>query len=237
ADSLTARLAGEAIRIASSAFFDVDAGLRPEGKQGALVRTIDSHVAYYRRWAKTWEFQALLKARPAAGDMELGREYVASVNPMVWTASQRDDFVPEVRAMRRRVEQQVPADMRSRELKLGTGSLRDVEFAVQLLQMVHGRADETLHSKSTLNALAQLAAGGYVGRGDAAQLSDSYEFLRLLEHRLQLQRLQRTHTLPPQDDSEALRWLGRASHVRSESRRGVVVELQRQIRRHAQQVR
>ncbi|QDQ97924.1 bifunctional [glutamine synthetase] adenylyltransferase/[glutamine synthetase]-adenylyl-L-tyrosine phosphorylase [Tomitella fengzijianii] len=237
ADALTARLAGEMIRIGSSAFFEVDAGLRPEGKQGALVRTLDSHLAYYRRWAKTWEFQALLKARPAAGDMDLGREYAAAVGPMVWTASQREDFVPEVRAMRRRVEELVPADVRAREIKLGTGSLRDVEFAVQLLQMVHGRADETLHSKSTLNALAQLSAGGYVGRGDAAQLTESYVFLRLLEHRLQLQRLQRTHMLPPPDDTEALRWLARAAHVRSEARRGVVDELQREIRRHSQHIR
>lgn len=237
ADSLTARLAGEMIRIGSSAFFEVDAGLRPEGKQGALVRTLESHLVYYNRWAKTWEFQALLKARPAAGDIDLGREYVSTLNPMVWTASQREDFVPEVRAMRRRVEQLVPAEMRSREIKLGTGSLRDVEFAVQLLQMVHGRADETLHSKSTLNALARLAAGGYVGRGDAAQLTESYTFLRLLEHRLQLQRLQRTHTLPAADDTEAMRWLARAAHVRPESRRGVVDELKRQIKRHAQHVR
>ncbi len=237
ADALSARLAGEMIRIGSSAFFEVDAGLRPEGKQGALVRTLDSHLAYYRRWAKTWEFQALLKARPAAGDMALGREYVDALNPLVWTASEREDFVPEVRAMRRRVEELVPADVRAREIKLGSGSLRDVEFAVQLLQMVHGRADDTLHSKSTLNALARLSAGGYVGRVDAAQLTESYVFLRLLEHRLQLQRLQRTHMLPPPDDTEALRWLARAAHVRSESRRGVVDELQRQIRVHSQHVR
>ncbi|NLG55937.1 MAG: bifunctional [glutamine synthetase] adenylyltransferase/[glutamine synthetase]-adenylyl-L-tyrosine phosphorylase, partial [Rhodococcus sp.] len=162
ADSTAARIAGEMMRIGSSAFFDVDAALRPEGKSGELVRTLDSHIAYYKRWAKTWEFQALLKARPMTGDMELGRRYDEALSPMVWTASEREDFVPEVQAMRRRVEELVPAELRERELKLGRGSLRDVEFAVQLLQLVHGRADKTLHVKSTVDALTALAAGGYI---------------------------------------------------------------------------
>ncbi|WP_038169398.1 bifunctional [glutamine synthetase] adenylyltransferase/[glutamine synthetase]-adenylyl-L-tyrosine phosphorylase [Tomitella biformata] len=237
ADSMAARVAGEMMRVGSSAFFDVDAGLRPEGKSGVLVRTLDSHLAYYDRWAKTWEFQALLKARPMAGDMALGQEYVDQLSPLVWTASQRDDFVPEVQAMRRRVEQLVPLDMRARELKLGHGSLRDVEFAVQLLQMVHGRADESLHSKSTVRALAQLAAGGYVGRDDAAKFTESYEFLRLLEHRLQLQRLQRTHTLPAPEDTEGLRWLARAAHIRPDHRRDAVRVLQDELRQNSRRIR
>ena len=120
----------------------------------------------------------------------------------------------EVQAMRRRVEQLVPADVRAREIKLGTGGLRDVEFAVQLLQLVHGRSDESLHVASTVDALAALGHGGYIGREDAANLTASYEFLRLLEHRLQLQRLKRTHLLPEVDDEEAVRWLARAAHIR-----------------------
>ena len=116
----------------------------------------------------------------------------------------REDFVPEVQAMRRRVEELVPAAVRSRELKLGTGGLRDVEFAVQLLQLVHGRNDESLHVASTVEALTALADGGYVGRDDAANMTASYEFLRLLEHRLQLQRLKRTHMLPEFDDDDVL---------------------------------
>ena len=142
ADSVATRVAGEMMRFASEAFFEVDAALRPEGKHGQLVRTLESHVAYYQRWAKTWEFQALMKARPAAGDAELGEQYIAALMPMVWTACEREDFVPEVQAMRRRVESLVPAEERTRELKLGTGGLRDVEFAVQLLQLVHGRNDD-----------------------------------------------------------------------------------------------
>jgi len=233
---ITTRVAGEMMRLASGAFFDVDAGLRPEGKQGALVRTMDSHIAYYQRWAKTWEFQALLKARPAVGDAELGQRYVEALLPMVWTACEREDFVPEVQAMRRRVESLVPADVREREIKLGTGGLRDVEFAVQLLQLVHGRTDSSLHVASTVEALSALGSGGYVGRDDAANLTASYEFLRLLEHRLQLQRLQRTHMLPAPEDDEALRWLARAAHIRPDGTRDALGVLREELKRQTVRV-
>ncbi|MEB3020914.1 bifunctional [glutamine synthetase] adenylyltransferase/[glutamine synthetase]-adenylyl-L-tyrosine phosphorylase [[Mycobacterium] crassicus] len=230
AGAVSTRVAGELMAVAGEAFFEVDAGLRPEGRNGALVRTLDSHTAYYQRWAKTWEFQALLKARPAAGDAELGRAYVDAMLPMVWTACEREDFVVDVQAMRRRVAQLVPADIRDREIKLGTGGLRDVEFAVQLLQLVHGRADESLRVASTVDALAALGAGGYIGREDCATLTASYEFLRLLEHRLQLQRLKRTHMLPPPDDDEALRWLARAAHIRPDARHDALGVLREELK-------
>lgn len=201
------RLASEFNRIGSACFFEVDANLRPEGKSGALVRTLDSHVAYYKRWAETWEFQAQLKARPQTGYLPLGEDYLKEIGPMVWTASQRESFVEDVQAMRRRVLENVPEDMRQRELKLGEGGLRDVEFAVQLLQLVHGRSDETLRSLATVDALAALVRAGYVGREDGTQLIEAYEFLRLLEHRLQLERFRRTHTMPANDDAAALKWL------------------------------
>ncbi|WAJ43113.1 bifunctional [glutamine synthetase] adenylyltransferase/[glutamine synthetase]-adenylyl-L-tyrosine phosphorylase [Mycobacterium sp. Aquia_216] len=230
ADALSTRVATEMMRVASTACFQVDAGLRPEGRSGELVRTVESHVAYYKRWAKTWEFQALLKARAAVGDAELGKRYLGELMPMVWIACERADFVVEVQAMRRRVEQLVPSEVRNRELKLGSGGLRDVEFAVQLLQLVHGRGDESLHVASTVDALAALGAGGYVGREDAANLTASYEFLRLLEHRLQLQRLKRTHLLPEADDEEAVRWLARAAHIRPDGRHDAAGVLREELK-------
>jgi [glutamine synthetase] adenylyltransferase / [glutamine synthetase]-adenylyl-L-tyrosine phosphorylase len=230
ADPVTSRVASEMMRVASTAFFQVDAGLRPEGRSGELVRTVESHLAYYQRWAKTWEFQALLKARAAVGDAELGERYLTALMPMVWVACEREDFVVEVQAMRRRVEQLVPAEVRGREIKLGSGGLRDVEFAVQLLQLVHGRSDESLHVASTVDALAALGRGGYIGREDSANLTASYEFLRLLEHRLQLQRLKRTHLLPEADDEEAVRWLARAAHIRPDGRHDAAGVLRRELR-------
>ncbi|AUS77959.1 bifunctional glutamine-synthetase adenylyltransferase/deadenyltransferase [Actinoalloteichus sp. AHMU CJ021] len=231
------RVAAEAMRIAGEACFQVDAALRPEGKAGALVRTLEGHLSYYRRWARTWEFQALLKARPVAGDAALGKAYLDAVTPMVWTAADRDDFVSDVQEMRRRVEDNLPAELTERELKLGRGGLRDVEFAVQLLQLVHGRSDEELRVPGTVPALGALGSGGYVGRVDAAELTESYCFLRLLEHRLQLQRLLRTHLFPAFDDVAGLRWLARAAGLRSDGRRGPGEVLLSEFRRHAARVR
>ncbi|NDZ95535.1 bifunctional [glutamine synthetase] adenylyltransferase/[glutamine synthetase]-adenylyl-L-tyrosine phosphorylase [Streptomyces sp. SID6673] len=237
ADGVAARIAGEVMRVGSLAFFEVDAALRPEGKAGALTRTLESHVAYYRRWAKTWEFQALLKARAMTGDMGLADDYLAAVSPMVWTAAEREDFVPETQAMRRRVESLVPEELRERNLKLGSGSLRDVEFAVQLLQMVHGRVDEEIRVKATVDALSALTAGGYVGRDDGANLTASYQFLRALEHRLQLQRLSRTHLLPAFEDEGNMRWLARAAHIRQEGDRDATGVLREELKRHKSRIR
>ncbi|BAG22101.1 bifunctional [glutamine synthetase] adenylyltransferase/[glutamine synthetase]-adenylyl-L-tyrosine phosphorylase [Streptomyces griseus] len=230
------RLAAHMMRICSETtvegtIWEVDANLRPEGRNGPLVRTLSSHLAYYQRWAKTWEFQALLKARAVAGDPELGAEYVAAVSPLVWGAADRENFVPDVQKMRRRVVDNIPADRIERELKLGPGGLRDVEFAVQLLQLVHGRSDASLHSGSTLEALRALAEGGYVGRADAAQLDEAYRFLRAMEHRIQLYRLRRTHLVP--DDEADLRRLGRSLGMRTDP----VAELNKAWKRHASVVR
>jgi len=212
-DEAAVRLAGTMMRVCSEhtaegTIWQVDAALRPEGRAGVLSRTLDGHVGYYERWASTWEFQALLKARPVAGDLALGREYVARLAPLVWSAAERDGFVADTQAMRRRVVDHIPARDADRELKLGVGGLRDVEFAVQLLQLVHGRADASLRTPATLSALAALTQGGYVGREDGEALHDAYAFLRTLEHRLQLRQLRRTHVVPR--DEEALRHLGRS---------------------------
>ncbi len=200
-------LAAQTMRICGQMAWEVDAGLRPEGAAGALVRTPASYAAYYRRWAQTWEFQALLKARPAAGSPELGRVFIDITAPGVWSAAGRESFVDDVQAMRRRVEANIPDALKLKELKLGAGGLRDVEFSVQLLQLVHGRSDSDLRVPGTLTGLRALIQGGYVGRSDGAEMSAAYTFLRRAEHRIQLQRLRRTHLLP--DDRGDLDWLAR----------------------------
>lgn len=189
--------------------WEVDPNLRPEGKDGALVRTLDSHIAYYDRWAKGWEFQALLKARPLAGDPGLGERYVAALAPKVWSSASRENFVESVQRMRERVTDHIPDDEVHYQVKLGPGGLRDVEFTVQLLQLVHGQTDDAVRQRDTLSALAALAAQGYVGREEAATFSRDYRSLRLMEHRLQLRRLSRTH-LMPRDEAD-VRILARAT--------------------------
>jgi glutamate-ammonia-ligase adenylyltransferase len=204
--------------------WEVDANLRPEGKDGALVRTLDSHLAYYQRWAKSWEFQALLKARPLAGDRELGERYVEGVAPLVWSSATRENFVESVQGMRERVTAHIPPDEVDIQLKLGPGGLRDVEFTIQLLQLVHGHADPGVRQRSTLDALLALAENGYIGRVEAAEFARDYRFLRLLEHRIQLSRMRRTHLMPR--DEQQLRVLARASGVAT-SADGVIAAWQK----------
>ena len=219
---------------AQGTIWEVDAGLRPEGKAGPLVRTVSSCRAYYSKWAKNWEFQALLKARPAAGDLELGEEFCSMVAPLVWAAAERDGFVAEVRAMRVRVVSLIPANQASREIKLGEGGLRDTEFAVQLLQLVHGRADDTLRVRGTFSALGSLVASGCIGRNDGGEMEQAYRFQRVLEHRVQLRQLRRTHLIP--DDERVVATIARSIGLTSEELqkrwRGstrTVLRLQRQI--------
>ena len=138
--------------------------------------------------------------------------------------------------MRRRVEANIPPAQAERELKLGRGGLRDVEFAVQLLQLVHGRADASLRVGGTLPALTALSAGGYVGRDDAATLIAAYRFLRTVEHRLQLLRLRRTHLLPDRP-TQQLRWLARSLGYKPDDRGDAVDVLQAELALHAREVR
>ncbi|KAA8828014.1 bifunctional [glutamine synthetase] adenylyltransferase/[glutamine synthetase]-adenylyl-L-tyrosine phosphorylase [Bifidobacterium myosotis] len=201
--------------VAEQPLWQIDGGLRPEGKDGQLVRVLDSHKTYYEQWAENWEFQALLKARPVAGDPELGQAYMDMTRPFVWSASKRKNFVYDCQKMRQRVEDLIPAPLKDREIKLGRGGLRDVEFTVQMLQLVHGRTDETLRTRDTLESLHRLSEGGYISRKQAVRMSQDYRFERVMEHRQQIWSLKRTHLFPD---------LGRASVGGLERKRDIDVD-------------
>src|SRR6266536_1836609 len=188
--------------------FQVDPNLRPEGRNGPLTRTLGSYLAYWDRWAEPWELQALIKVRPAAGDRRLGERFVAEAARRVYPERFDPATVAAVRHMKARVESSRAARAGGElQVKLGPGGLRDIEFAVQLLQLVHGRHDPALRSGTTLVALERLTAAGFVGRADAAQLAGAYRFLRTVEHRLQLTDERRTHTIPAGEAER--RWLAR----------------------------
>jgi glutamate-ammonia-ligase adenylyltransferase len=191
--------------------WEVDANLRPEGKDGALVRTLESHVSYYQRWASDWEFQALIKARVLAGDRDLGERYRSAIESMIWAASQRAGFVEQVQRMRERVTNNIPAEDVDYQIKLGPGGLRDIEFTIQLLQLVHGASDPSVRQADTLGALRALSKAGYVGRPEAEEFDYAYRVLRLLEHRIQLSKMKRSHLMPR--DPEAVRVLARSTKL------------------------
>ncbi len=175
----------------------VDTALRPGGRAGALSRSLDATLAYYERGSATWERQAMIKARAAAGDRSLGHAFVTGVLPFVYPEHLEPAAIDDVRRTKVRLEEYIR--QRGKELtevKRGRGGIRDVEFAVQLLQIVHGRRNAALRSPNTLSALQALADEGYVAAADASALAEAYRFLRRLEHRLQIVRDLQTHDLP-----------------------------------------
>lgn len=177
--------------------FRVDANLRPEGRSGSLVRSIDSYLAYWERWAQPWEFQALLKAVPAAGESTLGASWWTAAQATVWSRPFDAEALRSIRLMKERAEAEVAKrDLSARQLKLGPGGIRDIEFTVQLLQLVHGHLDEDLRSPTTLRTLELLDEAGYIDSSDASSMSGAYRLLRTIEHRLQLVDEQQVHTMP-----------------------------------------
>lgn len=187
--------------------YRIDLNLRPEGRSGALVRSLEGYLEYYRRWAKEWEYQALIKARHSAGNEILGERFVAETRGFAFTTEVSEERVLEIRRMKERVETHAAQSARRskstehNDVKLGPGGIRDIEFSVQLLQLVHGGNDETVRSGNTLDALAGLVAGGYVAEEDGAGLSVAYRWLRNVEHRLQLWQERQIHLLPTDDES------------------------------------
>ncbi|MGY6499874.1 MAG: bifunctional [glutamine synthetase] adenylyltransferase/[glutamine synthetase]-adenylyl-L-tyrosine phosphorylase [Acidimicrobiales bacterium] len=230
ADSL-ARPARKVVELASRCY-RIDTALRPEGRDGALVRTVDSYRAYWERWAEPWEFQALLKAAVVAGDRQLGSQFESAVATALWDRPFGPDDLRSVRALKARTE--AATDKRGtadRHLKLGPGGIRDVEFSVQLLQLVHGHTDPAIRLRATIPALRELGRAGYIGADDAEGLEDAYRFLRRVEHVLQLSDGHQTHVLPA--DAADLDDLARVLGYRgpSDARPGTLLTAERKAQR------
>ncbi len=200
-DPVALARAGRTLVEVAGRAFRVDVDLRPEGRDGPLVRSLESYQAYWQRWADPWERQALLKARPVAGPAELGAAWAAAADEALWADPFGADELRAVRAMKVRAEQEARRrGLAASDVKRGPGGIRDIEFAVQLLQLVHGRVDPELRRRSTLGALSALADGGYVAHDDADDLAGSYRFLRRVEHAAQLEDERQTHQVPADRD-------------------------------------
>ncbi len=233
--ALLERAARTMLDVAGRAF-RVDPDLRPEGRDGPLVRSLASYETYWDRWAEPWERQALLRAVPVAGNDELGRAWAASASLVLWSRPFSADDLRQVRAMKARSEEEVRRrGVADREVKRGPGGIRDVEFAAQLLQLVHGRVDDELRSPNTMQALRSLGQGGYVDPDDAALLVDSYGLLRRVEHVLQLEAEHQTHTLPA--DRAQRRRVARVLGYRGTPEGGPTALFERDLARHRARVR
>ncbi len=218
------------------AAFRVDADLRPEGKNGPLARSLDGYAGYYDKWAQTWEFQSLIKARPAAGDPHLGEQFIQLIAPHVYPETLNPDAIRAIRTMKARIEGRAEeSGVSHSEIKRGFGGIRDVEFAVQLLQLVHGRFDAALRSPSTLDVLVTLGEHDYVRDDDARDLAASYVWLRNLEHRIQIYDLQQTHMLP--EDRPSRTRLAKSMGFRDDEQHDALDHFEAELVRHRATIR
>ena len=175
--------------------FRVDLRLRPEGINGPIANSLANVLLYYESWGATWERTALLAARPVAGDMRLGQQLLAEVRPFVYRRFLDYTTVADVKAMKTRMENELRTKARRGNVKLGPGGIREIEFVVQVLQVIHGGRDERLHVRGTLPALDRLIAGGYLPRDEGEGLQRAYRFLRDVEHKIQIVHEMQTHTV------------------------------------------
>lgn len=198
----------------AGALFRIDLRLRPEGTAGPLARSLESMENYYAGFGETWERLALVKARGVAGSRELAYEFLRQHQPFVFPKSPSRDLLDEIAAIKRRIERDVVGHERlARNVKLGAGGIREIEFVVQALQFLHGARHAFLQEASTLRALPVLAELELLRPGEARRLQHAYEFLRTVEHRLQIEAEQQTHTIP--EDPVALSRLSRSLQFRS----------------------
>ncbi|HEX9445171.1 MAG TPA: bifunctional [glutamate--ammonia ligase]-adenylyl-L-tyrosine phosphorylase/[glutamate--ammonia-ligase] adenylyltransferase [Candidatus Binatia bacterium] len=183
--------------------FRTDLRLRPFGGQGPIVQSLGSALLYYESWGQTWERSALIKARPAAGDRDLGERFLAELEPFVYRRYLDFSTVEELREMKTRIERELlaPAD-RERNVKLGVGGIREIEFFTQALQLVNGGREPAIREHNTLRALALLARRGLIPAREARALAAAYRLLRQVEHKIQMVQEGHTHTIPEGSDKE-----------------------------------
>ena len=186
-----------AIRDSEGALFRVDLRLRPEGSAGPLARSLESMENYYAGFGETWERIALIKARGIAGDRELAYEFLRQHQPFIYPRSPTPDLLDEIAKIKRRIEHDViRSDTLERDVKLGRGGIREIEFVVQTLQFIHGGRHIFLRETSTLDALRGLSRLELIPRKEVVDLDRAYRLLRRVEHRLQIEAEQQIHTIP-----------------------------------------
>lgn len=189
------------------ALFRIDLRLRPEGSAGPLARSLESMENYYAGFGETWERIALIKARGVAGSRELIYEFLRQHQPFIYPHSPTPDLLDEIASIKRRIEHDNAADL-DRDVKLGRGGIREIEFVVQTFQFIHGGRHAFLQQTSTLNALRSLAELELLAHAEVVDLTRAYRFLRQVEHRLQIEAEQQTHTIP--HDAPSLERLARS---------------------------
>src|SRR6476660_1761653 len=200
----------------AGSLFRIDLRLRPEGSSGPLARSLESMENYYSGFGETWERLALIKAREIAGSRELAYDFLRQHQPFIYPKITTPDLLDEIAHIKHRIERDiVGTEKLERDVKLGRGGIRDIEFVVQALQLIHGSRHPFLQESSMLKALRALRELDLLPRDEVLALDNAYRFLRRVEHRLQIEAEQQTHTVP--DEPEPLTRLARSLRFSSAS--------------------
>lgn len=228
---MIARIVGQPT--GEGAAYRVDLRLRPHGRDGALASSLDEAVRYYREQAQAWERQTLIRARAAAGSAALYARFAARVAPSVYAVEQTvEDALRNVRLAKQKIDRHHARDTRGFNVKLGRGGIREIEFIAQALQLAYGSHDEWLRAPHTLISLGRLADRGLIHDRERVTLSDAYVFLRMLEHRLQMEHGLQTHSVP--DEAERRLLVARRMHFSDEH---ALKDFDRALAEHTMQVR
>ncbi len=188
--------------------FRVDLRLRPEGQRGPLAQSLGGYEIYYESWGQTWERSALIKARPVAGDESVGREFQDRIAPFVYRKYLDYSAITEIRDMKQKINKDVEQKGKTfRDVKLGYGGIREIEFVIQALQLIYAGKDRSLREKNSLKALHMLSQKGLITYEEHESLAKAYVFLRTVEHRIQIVDDLQTQTMPA--DERELRALAR----------------------------
>jgi glutamate-ammonia-ligase adenylyltransferase len=220
--------------------FRVDLRLRPDGQNGPIVNSFGAAMTYYEALGQTWERAAMLKARPIAGDADLGAAFLSEIHPFVYRRFLDFNTVEEIEEMKKKVDSSLSRERSDRDVKLGFGGIREIEFVVQALQLVHGGRDQRLQKRSTIETLRALAELSLLESGQAAALAEAYRYLRDVEHKLQIVHERQTQRIP--EDSDGVRLLARrlSYHLRSRqdgSRVDEIAAFRADLHRHRAVVR
>ena len=221
--------------------FRVDVRLRPESSAGVIIRSMESYESYYEGWGELWERQALIKARPVAGDMDFGDEFIRMIQPFVYQryldGVTLTEIKADIRGTKRRIEEQLVSENTNlqKHVKLGPGAIRDIEFTVQCLQMIHGGKRKSLCSQNTLETLAALKANDLLSATDADALAAAYRFLRIVEHRIQIEGDQQRYSIPEKESEEVQ--LARRTGYRNTTETDALAAFRRDYSTHTAHVR
>jgi glutamate-ammonia-ligase adenylyltransferase len=213
--------------------FRVDLELRPEGKSGEITNSLASCETYYQSWGRTWERQALIKARVSAGSDELGKEFFSMIEPFIFRRSLDFAAIGEIKSLKKKIDEDlIKRNVEKGNIKLGAGGIREIEFIVQAYQLIFGGREKSLRVPNTLITLQRLREMHFIDEDERSKLQRAYIFLRRLENMVQISFGLQTHVLPKEEEKLAI--LAKKMKIKEQENSMLVARLMEKFDEHTQ---